>query len=178
MRSQIKRVRYNGTREKKKEELGSITDKFKVLKAIEALDEIDREFNSKPRNFYKFGIERSKNKNFKILLKVYEYLIELRGGNGNSIEFLLLDYFRSVYQYYSVFNRLPYMNQLSPSLDNQMRHREFIYQSEVESDEDYWRSSSQSYDEIFFNAKKALDTTLEIERGFKVESFNCNIGVI
>ncbi len=61
-----------------------------------------------------------------------------------------------MYDYYSRFRRKPYLNQLSPTVDNVVRFEEWIEKWELESADSYWVDIGNNLDDIKATAKKLL----------------------
>jgi hypothetical protein len=72
------------------------------------------------------------------------------------LEVLARDYFKSIYDYYDRFHRKPYLNQLSPTVDNQIRFDEWIEKWEARSTDDYWVDAGETLDDIRAAARKLL----------------------
>ena len=143
-------------------------ERFKVAKLITILEDVEGEFSDRPRNYSKFNLDKNKNsKGYQAMIAVIDYLYELRGSYGNAVEFLAKDYFLSVYKYYDRFKRVPYLNQLRPSVDNRIRHEEYIAELEQEMQTDYWLDNDQMYDDITLKAKKRLALMQDREKKLK-----------
>jgi len=127
----------------------------RVYLAVKILTEqIEPIFNKRPNNYAGANFHtKPENRNYRILLGITNYLLDLRGEYGNSLSNLLLDYYSSIYSYYKRINRSPYLVQLSPSDNNRFGFETWIQNWENYFGETYWVEKDR-FENVVNNAKK------------------------
>ena len=125
-------------------------------------DEVEPSFAAlgKPRQYIKYNIPSAPGgRAFGILSKIVVMLRDRMEEHAVSmpLEILARDYFTTVYQYYEGFNRKPFLNQLTPSVDNIIRWEDWIAEWEKDKLEDYWVDSGSSLDVAKTKARAILD---------------------
>lgn len=111
-------------------------------------DEIDPIYGRK-RYLKKLHVHKNKdNTYFKMMVRIIEYLEELRGEYKNPIKELLKDYFTSIYERFQSFRRIPTLHQLGPSVTNKITFEEYIYEIEIGSGEQYWAKEEPVLHEV------------------------------
>jgi len=78
------------------------------------------------------------NRYFKLFLRIYEYMEELRGPYKNRIELMLEDYFTLIYERSSRYKRFPNLNSLGPGKMNKLNFEDWIYSKSAVDRYEYW----------------------------------------
>ena len=115
-------------------------DDMKVRKFLDILNNrVQEKMNQRPI-FYnpKLILKDPNSRYYTVCVKVYDYLIELRGKYKNQIDMLLEDYLTCVASYYKRIGRNPYITQYSPSVNNQIMFEERISRFVTEMGDQYW----------------------------------------
>lgn len=100
--------------------------------------------------------KQPRNKYFKVFLKAYNWLQELRGDHTNPMEHLLQDYFTMIFDYMAQFGRVANTSQMSPSSANQVRFLDWITDWESRVGENYWRLDGKNITEIREEAHQSI----------------------
>lgn len=111
-------------------------------------DEVDPIYGRK-RHLKRLYIHKQENNTyFKLIIKIVDYLEELRGEYRNQMKDLLKDYFTAIHERFLNFNRYPSLHNFSPSTSNKIAFEEFIHKIEVGCGEQYWTNDDPVYYEI------------------------------
>ena len=97
-------------------------------------------------------------KYFDVFDRIAKYLLEIRGNYKNSIESLAHDYLSSIYERYGYYNKTPFLTQLIPSNNNQIKFEQWIHFYEEEHDGCYW-VEKDVYNRALEMAKKHVEMT-------------------
>lgn len=125
----------------------------------------NRQFNTQFRR--QFIHRQHRNKYFKIMLRVVEWLKEIREDNGNPLEYLLEDYFRVAFRYLWKFNRIANTSQMAPSEANKIRFLDWISDWEVETGECYFRPYCRPREQLLKSASESIRNANEAIRQIK-----------
>jgi hypothetical protein len=148
----IKRVRRETKQQIVRKEIRFHQATRAILQALCSCEEkFAKSIQKKPRYFQNYRELRIKgNRYYNVLYNIAEYLITLREDFNSSIPLseLAKGYFSAVYGYYcGRFKLMPYLTQLSPSLDNITRFMAWIDHEEEQFEYSYW-DWDKSIDEI------------------------------
>ena len=113
------------------------------------------------------------------LLRVYDYLEQLRGNFGNPMEHMAEDYFMCIYDMYAKMRKLPYYTQLSPSTNNQLKFEDWITALERDIAPDkYFMNEAIDIDEMKKDAAKRAEGIMKKRSEKPVEADDVKITVI
>ena len=141
----------------------------KVKTVINILNKVENKFNSnKPRDFSKYGIiEKSSSKYFIIMKEIFNFAVDIKTGYNNPVEKIIEDYLISVFKYYAAFKRLPYLNQIAPSVDNKIRFQEFIDEFEENNESKYWFDNKFDYEILKNDAFRIAEGIIKAREVFQ-----------
>jgi len=83
------------------------------------------------------------NRYFKMFLRIYEYMEELRGPYKNKIERMLQDYFTLVHERSARYKKFPQLNSLGPGKMNKLNFEDWIYSKSSVDKYEYWVTERQ-----------------------------------
>ena len=96
------------------------------------------------------------NKYKHVFEKIAKYLVEIRGEYKNSLESLAYDYMTSIYKRYAYYKKTPFLTQLAPSQNNQIKFEEWIHRCEEDKECPYWVEEDK-YNSALEIAKKHVE---------------------
>jgi len=134
------------------------------LKVLEDVDKTANNGRFRWPNIQFQAFKKTEGKYSKQIRNTIVYLKQINRQRNNPLEYLINDYLVSVYSRYIKFGRLPYFQQLGPSLTNRITFDEWVQNWELEHQESYWIEEDVNLGQLRTEARRIVQEQNKIDQ--------------